>query len=222
MPVASEMTAPPRTQDYAKRSTKKGKWVPLYAAAAMVLFIMVLAPVGFIMFQTRNERNPPLVSSTPANSNSNSANSNKTANINSDFESEPDVRFVGLDGGKLRLTDFRGRVVLLNFWATSSIASRIEIPLLNDLQKTLEPRGLTVIGLTRDDTVDQIRQFQKGVPQNYQIGLGGRGVDDQLPASALPTTYIIDRRGRVRHKLIGNQSRAAFEAAIEPLLDERP
>jgi len=71
-----------------------------------------------------------------------------------------------------------------------------------------------------DDTADLVQEFQKDIPQSYQIVLGGREVGSTLPASPLPTTYIIDRQGRIRDKLIGERSRDAFEAVIKPLLDE--
>ena len=138
------------------------------------------------------------------------------------FPSAPDVQFTKLDGTALRLKEMRGRVVVLNFWATWCIPCRAEIPSLSAMQKDFDSRGLTVIGVSYDDTVDLIQQFQKDIPQSYQIVLGGREVGAQLPASPLPTTYIIDREGRIRDKMIGERSRAAFEAAIKPLLDEAP
>jgi cytochrome c-type biogenesis protein len=132
----------------------------------------------------------------------------------------PDVQFTKLDGSPFRLQELRGRVVLLNFWATWCVPCRSEIPSLSAMQKDLEPQGLTIIGVSYDDTADLIQQFQKDIPQSYQIVLGGREVGSQLPASPLPTTYIIDRQGRIRDKLIGERSRAAFESVIKPLLDE--
>ena len=90
------------------------------------------------------------------------------------------------------------------------------------MQKDLDSRGLSVIGVSYDDTADLVRKFQKDLPQSYQIVLGGREVGSQLPASPLPTTYIIDRQGRIRDKMIGERTRAVFEAAIKPLLDEGP
>lgn len=136
------------------------------------------------------------------------------------FAPAPDVQFTRLDGTAFKLKDLRGRVVLLNFWATWCIPCRSEIPSLSAMQKDFESRGLSVIGVSYDDTADLIKDFQKDIPQSYQIVLGGREVGSQLPASPLPTTYIIDRQGRVREKMIGERTRAAFEAVIEPLLEE--
>lgn len=132
----------------------------------------------------------------------------------------PDVQFTKLDGSALRLSDLRGRVVLLNFWATWCIPCRSEIPTLSAMQKDLESRGLTVIGVSYDDTADLVHSFQKDLPQSYQVVLGGREVNSQLPSSPLPTTYIIDREGRIREKLIGERTRQAFESSVNPLLDE--
>lgn len=138
------------------------------------------------------------------------------------LEAAPDVQFTKLDGSALRLNDLRGRVVLLNFWATWCIPCRSEIPSLSAMQKDLEARGLSVIGVSYDDTADLVKSFQKDIPQSYEVVLGGREVGSQLPASPLPTTYIIDRQGRIRDKFIGERTRAAFEASILPLLDEAP
>ena len=122
----------------------------------------------------------------------------------------------------MRLKDLRGRVVLLNFWATWCIPCRSEIPTLSAMQHDFEARGLSIVGVSYDDTADLVQRFQKELPQSYQVVLGGREVGSQLPASPLPTTYIIDREGRIREKLIGERSRQAFESSIKPLLDEVP
>ncbi len=135
-------------------------------------------------------------------------------------QAAPDVQFPKLDGGTLRLADLRGRVVLLNFWATWCIPCRSEIPALSELHRDLEGQGLSVVGVSYDDTPDLIRDFQLEIKQDYAVVLGGKDVGAQLPASPLPTTYIIDREGRIREKFIGEKSRAAFEAIIKPLLAE--
>jgi cytochrome c-type biogenesis protein len=136
------------------------------------------------------------------------------------FAAAPDVQFTKLDGTYLRLRELRGRVVLLNFWATWCIPCRSEIPSLSAMQKDFESRGLSIIGVSYDDTADMVKEFQKDIPQTYQVVLGGREVGTDLPASPLPTTYIIDREGRIHEKIIGERTRAQFEASIKPLLEE--
>ena len=132
----------------------------------------------------------------------------------------PDVQFAKLEGGNLRLADLRGRVVVLNFWATWCIPCRSEIPALSAMQKSLEADGLTVVGVSYDDTAELIQEFQKDLKQEYTVVLGGKDVGAQLPASPLPTTYIIDRQGNIRDKFIGERTQTAFEAVIKPLLLE--
>ena len=141
-------------------------------------------------------------------------------NANANYPAAPDVQFTKLDGSAMRLNELKGRVVLLNFWATWCVPCRNEIPSLSAMNKDLASRGLSVIGVSYDDTADLVQEFQKDIPQSYQVVLGGREVGSTLPASPLPTTYIIDRQGRIRDKLIGKRTRDAFEAVIKPLLDE--
>jgi cytochrome c-type biogenesis protein len=149
-------------------------------------------------------------------------NPQPAAPVNGIFAEAPDVQFTKLDGNKLRIKDLHGRVVLLNFWATWCIPCRNEIPSLSAMQKDLDGRGLSIIGVSYDDTADLVKDFQKEIPQSYEIVLGGRDVGSQLPASPLPTSYLIDRQGRIREKMIGERTREAFEASIKPLLDETP
>src|SRR5438876_4183024 len=142
------------------------------------------------------------------------------APANQTYNPAPDVQFTKLDGSPFRLNDLRGRVVLLNFWATWCVPCRNEIPSLSAMQKDLDARGLSIIGVSYDDTADLVREFQKDIPQSYQIVLGGREVGADLPAAPLPTTYIIDREGRIREKIIGERTRTQFESSIKPLLEE--
>src|SRR5690349_8477997 len=92
------------------------------------------------------------------------------------YTAAPDVQFIKLDGSPLRLNELKGRVVLLNFWATWCVPCRNEIPSLSAMQKDLESRGLSVIGVSYDDTAELVQEFQKDIPQSYQVVLGGREV----------------------------------------------
>jgi cytochrome c-type biogenesis protein len=143
-----------------------------------------------------------------------------TVKSSANTQPAPDVQFAKLDGGNLRLADLRGRVVVLNFWATWCIPCRSEIPALSAMEKAMSGEGLTVVGVSYDDTAELILDFQKDLRQEYTVVLGGKDVGSQLPASPLPTTYIIDRQGQIREKFIGERSQAAFESVIKPLLLE--
>ncbi|MET0646515.1 MAG: cytochrome c biogenesis protein/redoxin [Pyrinomonadaceae bacterium] len=137
-------------------------------------------------------------------------------------EPAPEVELTMLDGKPIKVSELRGQVVLLNFWATWCVPCRSEIPSLNDMQRDLSSRGFKVVGVTTEDSADLVREYQKDVRQEYTVALGDAGVANKYAVGVLPTTFIIDRQGRIRHKIIGEKSRAQFEALINPLLDEPP
>ncbi|MFN2513845.1 MAG: TlpA family protein disulfide reductase [Pyrinomonadaceae bacterium] len=136
------------------------------------------------------------------------------------FALAPDIEWQTLAGEPLRLSSLRGRVVLLNFWATWCVPCRAEIPDLSAMQRELEGRGVSVVGVSWDDTADGIREFQSEIRQDYTVLLGGEEAQSKLGGiPSLPTTLIIDREGRIRQKIIGARDRAVFEAAVKPLLE---
>ena len=141
----------------------------------------------------------------------------------STFELAPEVHFQTLAGQPLTLGQLRGNVVLLNFWATYCIPCREEIPVLNAMQHELESRGLKVVGASLEDTVDGIESYQKEVRRfEYQVLVGGDDAKAKFGGTVLPTTYLIDREGRIRQKIIGARDRSGWEAAVKPLLEEAP
>src|SRR5216684_4043121 len=143
----------------------------------------------------------------------------------SKFQPAPEVEFQTLDAQPFHLTSLRGRVVLLNFWATWCIPCRAEIPEFNAMQKDFQARGFTMVGASVSpvDTADAIRSFQKDVKQEYIVIRGAEEIGAKFGnGPGLPVTYLLDRDGRIRQKFIGQTSRENFEAAIKPLLDETP
>ena len=139
------------------------------------------------------------------------------------FQPAPEVEFQTLDAQPFHLTSLRGRVVLLNFWATWCIPCRAEIPEFNAMQKDFQARGFTMVGASVSpvDTADAIRSFQKDVKQEYTVIRGAEEIGAKFGnGPGLPVTYLLDRDGRIRQKFIGQTSRENFEAAIKPLLDE--
>lgn len=141
------------------------------------------------------------------------------------FPPAPEVEFQTLDAQPFHLASLRGRVVLLNFWATWCIPCRAEIPEFNAMQKELQARGFSMVGASVSpvDTADAIRSFQKDVKQEYTVVRGAEEIGAKFGnGPGLPVTYLLDRDGRIRQKFIGQTSRANFEAAIKPLLNEAP
>jgi cytochrome c-type biogenesis protein len=137
-----------------------------------------------------------------------------------DFPPAPEVALQTLDGKGFNLSELRGRVVLLNFWATWCIPCRAEIPELNTMHRDLESRGLSVVGVSTSDGANGVRDFWKDIKQDYTVLLGDKGVEAKFGVPGLPTTFILDREGRIREKIVGPRSREGFEASIKPLLEE--
>jgi cytochrome c-type biogenesis protein len=137
-----------------------------------------------------------------------------TANANANFEAAPDVQFQTLTGQPFRLKELQGQVVLLNFWATYCIPCREEIPALNSLQHELESQGLRIVGANAYQ--------QEVVKFEYQVLVGDGDAKVKFEQAVLPTTYLIDRQGRIRQKIIGARDKAGWEAAVKPLLAETP
>ena len=145
------------------------------------------------------------------------------ATANNNFEPVPDVEFQTLAGKPFRLKELQGQVVLLNFWATYCIPCREEIPALNALQHELQSQGLKIVGASLDDTIDGVNAYQQEVAKfEYDVLLGGSDAKVKFAQSVLPTTYLIDRQGRIRQKIIGARDKAGWEAAVKPLLAEAP
>src|ERR1051326_5939957 len=139
------------------------------------------------------------------------------------YESVPDVEFQTLAGKPFHLKELQGQVVLLNFWATYCVPCREEIPALNALQRELQSQGLKIVGASLDDTIDGVNAYQQEVAKfEYEVLLGGSDANVKFAQSVLPTTYLIDRQGRIRQKMIGAKDKAGWEAVLKPLLAETP
>jgi cytochrome c-type biogenesis protein len=139
------------------------------------------------------------------------------------YQAVPDVEFQTLAGKPFRLKELQGQVVLLNFWATWCIPCREEIPALNTLQHELQAQGLKIIGATLEDSAEGVNTYQAEVEKfEYEVLLGGSDAKVKFAAAQLPTTYLIDRQGRIRQKIIGARDKAGWEAAVKPLLAETP
>lgn len=127
----------------------------------------------------------------------------------------PGTAFADVDGNPVSLADFRGRMVLLNFWATWCVPCVLEMPALDRLQAALGAEGLEVVALSQDrgGVPDVVRFYEKYDFGNLGIYIDPKAaVANELKIGVLPTSLLIDREGRVVGELIGAAEWDAPEA----------
>ena len=134
----------------------------------------------------------------------------------------PDFVLPALDGQKVRLSDYRGQVVLLNFFATWCPPCRAEVPDFVELYRYYRDRGLVIIGIALDRGNPQVLDhFVREYGINYPLLLGDQKVVRAYGGiKGIPTTFLIDRRGRVRKKYLGYRPRSVYERDLCALLSE--
>ncbi|MGO8793718.1 MAG: TlpA disulfide reductase family protein [Candidatus Sulfotelmatobacter sp.] len=135
----------------------------------------------------------------------------------------PDFSLASLDGKSMRLSDLRGKAVLLNFWATWCGPCKIEMPWFVDLQNQYGGQGLQIVGVAMDDaSKEDIGKFAKSMGVNYPILIGTEAVGDQYGGvPALPETFVIGRDGKLVDKIIGLKGKAEIEEDVKKALDTR-
>jgi thiol-disulfide isomerase/thioredoxin len=121
----------------------------------------------------------------------------------------------------VQLSDYAGKVVLLDFWATWCGPCKVEIPGFIDLQNKYGKDGFQVLGVSIDDTVAQLKPYAADMGMNYPV-LQGLGHDDLLdafgPMFGIPVSVVISRDGKMCARHMGFTSKDVFEAQIRALL----
>ena len=134
----------------------------------------------------------------------------------------PNFELTTLDGKKLRLSDLRGKAVLLNFWATWCGPCKIEIPWLEDLQKQYAPQGLQIVGISMDDDPPaKVAKFAQEEGINYTVVMGNDKVADLYGGvDGLPETFYIGRDGKIVSRVMGLIGHKEIEENIQSALKQ--
>ena len=143
------------------------------------------------------------------------------ANAGSPGKPAPVWQLQTVDGQTIHSSDFKGKVVILDFWATWCGPCRAEIPGFIELQKQYQKQGLAIVGISVDqDGAAAVKKFMQQAGMNYPVVLS----DEKIPQAfggieAIPTTFVIDRAGNIVKRHLGLDSREEFEKEIRPLLN---
>jgi peroxiredoxin len=131
----------------------------------------------------------------------------------------PEFALTDINGKPLSLAQYKGKVVLLDFWATWCAPCKVEIPHFIALQDKYGPQGLQIVGLSMDDDAKPVVKFAEQMKINYPIAIA----DEKLAAKyggvlGLPIAFVIDKEGRIVHKHVGETAPDVFEKEVAELL----
>ena len=134
----------------------------------------------------------------------------------------PDFTWKAADGSELSFEGTRGRVTLVNFWATWCAPCKKELPDLIELHKAYGDRGFAVVGVATDRTpnaADLVGEFVRKYAIPYQVLISTQEMEDSFGnVRMMPTSFLVNRDGKIVQTLVGIRTKAQFEELILPLL----
>jgi peroxiredoxin len=132
----------------------------------------------------------------------------------------PDFTLKDAAGRDVKLSDLKGKVVLLNFWATWCGPCKFEIPWFIEFEKQYKDQGFAVVGVSLDDEGwEVVKPYIEDKKVNYRVVVGTEDVSMKYGGvDSLPQTFLIDREGRIASVHVGLQPKSAFEDDIKALL----
>jgi len=134
----------------------------------------------------------------------------------------PNFSLQSLNGGIIRLSDFKGKVIILDFWATWCPPCRAEIPHFVELYKRYKNKGFQMLGVALDNSMDPVENFKEEYNVNYPLLIPNREVvKDYGPIAYIPTTFIISPEGYIYKKYIGYNPESTFESDLKTLLKRK-
>ena len=134
----------------------------------------------------------------------------------------PEFALKDANGQTVHLADYKGKVVLLDFWATWCGPCKIEIPWFMDFEQTYKDKNFAVLGVSLDeDGWSAVKPYIDGRRINYRVMVGNDDVAQLYGAASLPTTFIIDRSGRIAATHVGLCSKGEYEADVKAVLNEQ-
>lgn len=135
----------------------------------------------------------------------------------------PDVSFTTLDGQTRPLSSLKGKVVLVNFWATTCTTCVAEMPKLIETYNKFAPKGFETVAIAMDyDPPEYVRNYaqKNGLPFTVALDSGGKAAKGFEEVRLTPTTFLLDKQGRIVQKYLGEPDFAKLHALLDKLLAE--
>jgi thiol-disulfide isomerase/thioredoxin len=183
------------------------------------LLIFLFFSLIIIGCQNKNVSEEPAANNSNATSNYTNNAANNTSNSSSELA--PDFVLTDTQGNQVKLSDYRGKVVILDFWATWCPPCRKGIPDLIDLKKTYKDR-LAIIGISLDtDSKNDVVPFMKEYGINYKVVYGDNDVVQKYGnIQAIPTSFIIDQKGNIVTSFVGLQRIETYKSYLNNLINK--
>jgi peroxiredoxin len=187
--------------------SRKHKGV-LYVAAGLVAAIAMM------------QSGMPAAQSSPATASPAAPKESSYALIPADSRvAAPDFTLTDLSGGTVSLSQVRGKVVLLDFWAVDCAGCQVEIPWYVAFDKTYRDKGLALIGIDMyGESPDVVKAFMEKAHMNYPVAIGNDALGERFHVEEMPLTLLIDRSGRLALSHAGIVDKTQFEKDIQELL----
>ncbi|MCG8671000.1 MAG: TlpA family protein disulfide reductase [Pseudomonadales bacterium] len=135
----------------------------------------------------------------------------------------PEITLPGMTGKTVKLSDFRGQVVMVNFWASWCEPCRTEMPLIEDIYNKYKKIGFTVLGVNVDENPKAGKKMLKDIPVSFPVVFDSDNkMIEKYEVQAMPSTYMVDRKGNIRdiHRGYKKGDEKAYENYIRKLLRE--
>lgn len=137
-------------------------------------------------------------------------------------EKAPNASLVDLDGKALSIADFKGRALIINFWATWCPPCRAEIPALDAVYQAYKDKGVEVLGIDYGEDGDTVKGFLRDINISYRIALDPyEEAADRYRVAALPTSFFVDRESVIRAVHLGGMDRQTIESQLSKILPEK-
>ncbi|HEY8489577.1 MAG TPA: TlpA disulfide reductase family protein [Dehalococcoidia bacterium] len=209
-------------QEVDERPQRRREWsggfrsvvVPLLVVAAVIAFVWYAAATDLKLFGADGGAASEQV---PAEPPDNPTGQPAAPEVN---RAAPDFQLRTLDGGTVRLSDLRGRPVVINFWATWCPPCREEMPLLVDAHQAHQDQGLVILAVNVRESEGQARAFAEEFGLDFPVAMDVRGeVADRYRTYQFPESYFIDREGVIRSKAIGGMSAGDLAQRLTTILE---